>query len=187
MLDKARLAATWRLSTPTLLAAAFVISACVSVPGGRGSPSAAVSEPREAKEVRAARAAFNAAIQRRDTAAIGALFLPSYHIVSGRSAQAHGRADALALWAVIFRDSTAGYVRTPREVRANTQWGLAEELGDWAGQVTAADGPVRARGVYAAKWQRDKAGRWRLQAEVFTTLACEGGPVGCQPPDPAGS
>jgi hypothetical protein len=38
--------------------------------------------------------------------------------------------------------------------------------------------------VYAAKWQRGPRGDWRLQAEIFTTLACEGAPSGCAPPDP---
>ena len=134
--------------------------------------------------MRGARARFNDAIVRHDTATIARLLLPSYHVVSGRSAQQHGRVEAVAQWVALFRDATLGYVRTPRTVRVNDAWGLAEETGDWSGHFTAADGVVRVSGVYAAKWQRDTAGQWRLQAELFTTLACSGGPRGCVPPDP---
>jgi hypothetical protein len=40
---------------------------------------------------------------------------------------------------------------------------------------------VQASGVYAAKWQRTDNGEWVLQAEVFTTLTCDGP---CKKPDP---
>ena len=135
--------------------------------------------------MRAARAIFNDAIARHDSAAIAPLLLESYHIVTGRSAQTHGRDAALATWGTLFRgDSTLRYLRATRELRVNAAWGLAEELGDWSGHFTAADGPVRVSGSYAAKWQRAPGGRWGLQAEVFTTLACDGGPRGCLAPDP---
>ena len=120
----------------------------------------------------------------RDTAVIAALLLPSYHLVTGRSVQSHGVSEEVAILQGMFADSTLLYVRRTREVRANPAWGLAEELGDWTGRLTAPDGPVRVNGSYAAKWQRDTGGAWRLQSEVFTTLRCEGGPQGCKPPDP---
>ena len=135
--------------------------------------------------IRAARERFNAAIASRDTTTIAALLLPTYHIVTGRSAQGHGVAEEVSLWRTMFADTSLIYVRRTREVRANPAWGLAEELGDWTGRLTAPDGPVRVNGSYAAKWQRDTGGNWRLQSEVFTTLHCEGGPQGCKPPDPA--
>ena len=134
--------------------------------------------------VRAERERFNAAIAQRDTAVIASLLLPSYHIVNGRSLQRHGPAAALDMWVNAFRDSTVGYMRKPRTIAVNEEWGLAAEFGEWTGQVTAADGLARSSGVYAAKWQRARDGRWRLQSEVFTTLACKGGPLGCPPPDP---
>lgn len=65
------------------------------------------------------------------------------------------------------RDPTLVYRRSPREVRVNQPWGLAEELG-----------------VYAAKWQRAEGGEWLLQAEVFTTLDCRGPESGCVRPNP---
>ena len=158
----------------------FAAAGCAGASsGGRDTADAATSNA-----IRAARERFNAAIASRDTATIAALLLPSYHLVTGRSVQSHGVAEEIALWQTMFVDSTLLYVRRTREVRANPAWGLAEELGDWTGRLTAPDGPVRVNGSYAAKWQRDARGAWRLQSEVFTTLHCEGGPQGCKPPDP---
>jgi hypothetical protein len=90
----------------------------------------------------------------------------------------------MGMWATAVRYTSMSYVRTPRTVAVNEGWGLAEEVGDWTGYVSAADGPARSSGVYAAKWQRANDGTWLLQAEIFTTLKCEGGPRGCTPPDP---
>ncbi len=135
--------------------------------------------------VRAAREEFNHAIERRDAEAIARLLAPGYHIVTGRSDQSHGAGVERDGWASRFAaDPTVTYRRTPREVRVNEAWGLAEETGDWAGSYTTAGSPARASGVYAAKWQRALDGRWLVQSEVFTTLACEGSAAACAPPDP---
>src|SRR5690242_20306077 len=169
-----------RRFVPTILFCAVAGCAAPSV-SGRDTADAAT-----ANAIRAARERFNGAIASRDTATIAALLLPSYHLVTGRSAQSHGIAEEVGIWQTMFADSTLLYVRRTREVRANPAWGLAEELGDWTGRLTAADGPVRVSGSYAAKWQRDTGGNWRLQSEVFTTLHCEGGAQGCKPPDAVG-
>ena len=154
----------------------------------RSSHYAAASEVASSEAaVRAARVRFNAAIMRRDTATISSLMVTSYVIVNGRSTQRHGRESAMGMWTSAIRDSTMSYVRSTRTVHVNETWGLAEELGDWTGYVTASDGPAHSSGVYAAKWHRTADGSWRLQAEVFTTLACEGGPIGCPRPDPIDS
>ena len=138
-----------------------------------------------AAAVRKAREAFNQAIARKDAAGIGALLAPTYHIVTGRSDQFHGSAEEMKNWADRFRsDPAMTYRRTPREVTVNEAWGLAQEVGDWAGRYTAAGGPAAASGVYAAKWQRAVDGRWLVQAEVFTTLKCEGPAQGCPAPQP---
>jgi ketosteroid isomerase-like protein len=135
--------------------------------------------------IRAARRRFNHAITEKDVTAIRSLLAPSYHIVTGRSAQNHGAEEEAARWGEVFRqDATAIYVRTPREFHVNESWGLAEELGDWQGSYTADGMPVAASGVYAAKWQRAVNGEWVLQVEVFTTLQCDGPASGCVPPDP---
>lgn len=138
--------------------------------------------------VRAAREEFNAAIGRRDPDGIARLLAPGYHIVTGRSDQSHGAFAEREKWAARFSaDPTVMYLRTPREVRVNEGWGLAEETGDWVGSYTAAGDKARASGVYSAKWQRTLDGRWLIQSEVFTTMACEGSALACPPPDPIGA
>jgi ketosteroid isomerase-like protein len=161
-----------------LVLLAIVSTSCVSMRVEKLGSSTSI------KEVRAARMLFNAAIKARDTIAITGLLMPSYHLITGRSVQEHGAAAATKRWAASFADSTLGYVRKTREVRANGAWGIAEENGSWEGRFTAADGPVNASGVYSSKWQRDEFGVWRLQSEVFTTMRCTGGPLGCPRPDP---
>ena len=135
--------------------------------------------------IRSARERFNLAIADKDVNTIRSLLAPTYHIVTGRSAQNHGADEEATRWAETFRaDPTVVYRRTPREITINEDWGLAEELGNWKGSYTADETLVQASGVYAAKWQRAEDGEWVLQAEVFTTLACTGSDSGCVRPDP---
>jgi len=138
-----------------------------------------------ADQIRAERERFNQAIAEKDAAVIQTFLASSYHIVTGRSAQNHGAEEEAKRWADVFRqDSTAFYRRSPREIRVNESWGLAEELGDWRGNYTAESFLAEASGVYAAKWQRAEDGGWVLQAEVFTTMECSGPESGCVKPDP---
>lgn len=174
---------TRRGRVASVVAAVVASGLALLIAGCRASVP--VAREADARAVHDARDRYNAAIARRDAAAIGAMLLPSYHLVTGRSVQSHGREGEIAKWRTLFVDDTSvAYVRTPDRIQVNAGWGLAEEHGTWVGRLTAPDGPVRVSGVYGAKWQRATDGRWLLQAEVFTTLACAGGPQGCRPPDP---
>ena len=138
-----------------------------------------------ADEIRDARERFNQAIANKAAILIKNFLAPTYHIVTGRSAQNHGAAEEAKRWSDVFQqDATAIYRRTPREIRVNEAWGIAEELGDWKGSYTAENVLVQASGVYAAKWQRAENGEWVLQVEVFTTMECSGPESGCVKPDP---
>jgi ketosteroid isomerase-like protein len=120
--------------------------------------------------IRAAREAINEAIARRDPAAIGTFFLPSYHVVTARSMQRNGGEDSVRSWAEMFeRDRSATHEGTPDDIHVNEDWGMAEEHGKWTGTLMANDGPIALAGVYAAKWQYTAEG-WRLQAEIFTPI-----------------
>jgi ketosteroid isomerase-like protein len=135
--------------------------------------------------IRKAREHFNEAIAKHDSEAIGKLLAPEYHIVTGRSDQFHGAEEEPLRWAAVFeKDSAVIYRRTPREIRVNELWGLAEELGNWTGSYSAENGMVNASGVYSAKWQRAENGDWLIQVEVFTTLNCDGPANSCVRPDP---
>ena len=143
------------------------------------------NKPTSDEMIRAARERFNVAIVDKNIETIRTLLAPTYHIVTGRSAQNHGADEEAARWAEVFHtDPTAVYRRTPREITINEEWGVAEELGNWQGSYTAEETLVHASGVYAAKWQRAVNGEWVLQAEVFTTLTCTGPASGCVRPDP---
>ena len=76
------------------------------------------------------------------------------------------------------------YRRTPREIRVNENWGIAEELGNWTGNYSVEQEIVNASGVYSAKWQRAENGEWLIQVELFTTLECSGPAGECVRPDP---
>jgi hypothetical protein len=111
--------------------------------------------------------------------------LPTYHVVTGRSVQKQGIEENIRTWTEMFSaDPLVTYVRTPVDVEVNEEWGLAHESGRWKGTIGASDGLATVSGAYSAKWQRTTAGRWLLQAEIFTTLECKGGPRGCLPPEP---
>ncbi len=128
-----------------------------------------------ADAIRATREHFNKAIAEHQAASIQGFLAPNYHIVTGRSDQFHGAEEEAIRWAQVFEsDPSVVYVRTPREIRVNEAWGLAEELGDWKGSYTLNNQSIRASGVYAAKWQRAENGKWLIQAEVFTTLEWDG-------------
>ncbi len=141
-----------------------------------------MSQPTSTELIRAARERFNLAIAEKNAKAIRCLLATTYHLITGRSDQFHGADEEKIRWAELFQtDPTAVYRRTPREITTHEAWGIAEELGSWQGAYTAKGSWINASGVYAAKWQRTQNGEWVLQAEVFTTLTCEGP---CSPPDP---
>jgi ketosteroid isomerase-like protein len=120
-----------------------------------------------------ARAAMNEAIGRCDPAAIGALLLPNYHVVTVRSVQYNGREESVRSWAALFdRDHGATHAAVPEEIHVNEPWGMAEEHGRWNVTINTRDGPMALAGVYAAKWQNTAEG-WLLQAEIFTPVTVE--------------
>jgi len=135
--------------------------------------------------IRATREKFNKAIEQQDVDAINPVFAPNYHIITGRSAQFHGAESEYRNWQQLFKDDpTFTCRREPREIRTNSEWGLAEELGNWTCNYTVDGEQAKASGVYAAKWQRSADKIWLLQSEVFTTMTCTGSAAGCQQPDP---
>ena len=143
------------------------------------------NEGESSHAIRNARERFNEAIANHDAKTIGTLLAPNYHIVTGRSDQFHGTEEEPLRWADVFeKDPSVIYRRTPREIRVNELWGLAEELGNWSGSYSVENGGVNASGVYSAKWQRAENGEWLIQVEVFTTLECDGPVGGCVKPDP---
>jgi len=167
-----------------VVAAAYISGNLVSSKAS-ASPAEAGQEASGEALLRDARERFNRAIEAQDVEAITSFFAPEYHIVTGRSDQAHGiENEAIQIRQMFAADPGFVCTRATREVRVNAAWGLAEELGDWRCEYTVDEEKNRSSGVYAAKWQRPTRGTWLLQSEVFTTLQCQGGAKGCRPPDP---
>jgi len=130
-----------------------------------------MSESQDA--IRAARAAINEAIARRDAEAIGAFFAPRYHVTTARSFQYDGKEACVRGWAnMLSRGDESTHHNVPEEIHVNEGWGMAEEHGRWTGTVVTRTGPLAVEGVYAAKWQQTPEG-WLLQAEIFTPLSIE--------------
>ena len=125
--------------------------------------------------IAAARARSNAAIAAHDTVAIAREWMPDVHVVSSTGSQTAGAdANARAMQVQFTRRPDTKWVRRPSRISVFDAWNVAEEAGEWVGTWTDPDGPVRIDGTYLAQW-RQLDGRWRIQAEVFVPLHCEGG------------
>lgn len=120
--------------------------------------------------IRAARAAFNRAIEQADLAAIGPILAPGAILVAGTdSAVISGRKAQLATWKQMFAaPSPTIFARTPETILVSPVEPIAFEQGRWQG--TAADGSIEASGAYTAKW-RNTGASWQIEAELYLTLA----------------
>ncbi len=136
-------------------------------------PGAAAAKGAEA-EIRAARAASNAAIARHDVAGMQAPFLPDAVVLPGSSGAPFGMDTFAARIGTTFADPTfVAYVRTPERVRVGRSGRRAAESGRWVGIWRKPDGEMRITGVYQAMWLATSDG-WRMKNESFVTLACTG-------------
>jgi ketosteroid isomerase-like protein len=163
-----------RLQLPLLfrLLLAAVTAACAGhTPPARTS----VTQATASDEIAAARARSNAAIAAHDTAAIVREWMPDIHVVASTGAQTAGAAaNAQAMQAQFTKRPDTKWVRASKRITVFDLWEVASEEGEWVGTWTDPDGPVRVRGTYLAQW-RHVDGLWRIQAEVFVPLSCEGG------------
>ncbi len=125
--------------------------------------------------IAAARARSNAAIAAHDTTAIKAEWMTDIHVVASTGTQTAGAdANARSMQTQFTRRPDTKWVRTSTRITAFEPWAVAAEEGKWVGTWTDPDGPVRIGGTYLAQW-RYTDGRWRIQAEVFVPLHCDGG------------
>jgi ketosteroid isomerase-like protein len=134
----------------------------------------AAARPSAEAEIRAVRAASNAAIAAHDIAAMRAHYLPHFTILPGSSGAPSDLETFLARIATTFADpSFVTYVRTPVTVTIGASGKRAAETGTWVGTWNRPDGEMRLSGVYQAMWLPTPDG-WRLKNESFVSLACEG-------------
>lgn len=128
-----------------------------------------------ADDIRSLRSQSNAAIARHDAEAVVSFLDAEYQITDGSGDLFHDRAAELEGWRAEFaRAADLVYVRTPESVEVSTSGERAAEIGVWVGSWTTPGGGRRLRGRYAAHW-RKVGGSWKIRAELFVTLSCEGG------------
>ncbi len=119
-------------------------------------------------DIKAARAAYNAAIAARDAAGVRAALGDNYVGIAGTGGEAIIGADSMAeYFARAFKTpGFLGFVRTPDVVTVAQPPLRAMERGRWSGG--SASGMVS--GEYLAVWVPTPQG-WKLRSETFVTLA----------------
>ncbi len=126
------------------------------------------------QEIRATRAAFNAAIARHDIPGILTFLEEEFHASVSSGDFVNSRREMGASFAARFAEFTdARYVRTPVAVDVSSMGPFASEHGNWEGSWTTPTGPYRIGGRYSAYWRRSR-GKWLLHAELYVPLFCEG-------------
>lgn len=119
--------------------------------------------------IRAARAAYNAAIAARDATAIAAILTEDYALVTSRGDALDGRDAVYRNWVRRFaNDADVNYVRTPDIIQVDDAAGTATETGRWQGHYSADGKRIEGAGTYVARWRLEGDGRWQLRAEQFT-------------------
>jgi len=141
------------------------------------APTTAQEVPDE-RRIRALRADFNAAIARHDLAAIAAFLEPGFRVSTSSGEFRNSAQEMLDAFSSRFTQTPdATYVRTPSTIDVSGNGLLAFESGQWVGTWTEVAGPYRMTGRYSAYW-RKQDGRWRLHAELYVPLGCEGSGCG---------
>jgi ketosteroid isomerase-like protein len=157
------------------LAVVTIVSACAPATSVVTHAMTATNASNASAEIAAARARSNAAIAAHDLDGIAREWMPDVHVVSSAGTQNGGiHANSRSMQAAFTRRPDTKWVRTPHTITVNERWDVASEEGRWVGTWTEPDGPLRMAGTYLAQWRRE-GGRWRIQAEVFVPVECEGG------------
>ena len=158
-----------------VLSALLTAGCAVPRPEVGGAPvPAATSATADEAAIRAVRTASNAAIARRDAAAVIASMLPTYFNLAAGALESRSRDSTYAGFARQFADTAMlGYVRTPVSIEVSPIYPTAGELGHWVGRWRRSDGIRQVTGTYYAAWRLTPEG-WRLQTESFVALSCTG-------------
>ncbi|WP_310498806.1 DUF4440 domain-containing protein [Sandarakinorhabdus sp.] len=129
------------------------------------------------QDIKAARAAYNAAIAARDVAGVRAALGSDYIGIAGSGGETIIGADAMAdYFARSFKTpGFLGFVRTPDMVTVAAPAERAMERGRWSGGSLSG----RLSGEYLAVWVPTANG-WKLRSETFVTLA-RGAAMGAPP------
>lgn len=127
------------------------------------------------QQIRELRAESNAYISRHDALGVASLLDSEYQITTGNGQlfQVSPEEEA-GTWKQIFETSEdIVYIRTPTTIEVSMHLPRAAEFGSWVGTWTTPAGPKEVGGRYAAHW-RKVDGQWKIRAELFVTMYCNG-------------
>ena len=156
---------TMRTTLPPLLALMLLLASA--------SASAQSRTPNDARDIRAARLAQNAAMAAGDVDRAARWWTEDVTIRRGLGT---GLSGIEAYKAIMERapvsDTALVYWRTTTAVDVSPAWPLAFETGTWTARA-GGKGPSLITGRYSAQWvKRDQ--RWLIRSEVFVALTCAG-------------
>ena len=152
--------------------------ATVAVLGLLASTNSRAQTGSDERQIRTARAEFNAAIARHDVPAILTFLEVEFRASVSSGEFLNSREEMGNSFTARFAEfKDVLYVRTPEAVEVSSNAAYASETGRWVGTWTTPTGPFRTGGRYAAYWRKSN-GRWLLHAELYVPLFCEG--TGCK-------
>ena len=127
----------------------------------------------EAKAIRAARTAQNAAMAAGDVDRAATWWTDDVTIRRGLGTGVSGVEGYKAiLERAPVPDTALVYERQTTDVTVSTAWPLAFETGTWTARV-GGKGRALITGRYSAQWVK-RDGRWLIRSEVFVALTCSG-------------
>ncbi len=145
-----------------------VVALLVSLLGTSVLPS---SDGADAKAIRAARIAQNAAMAAGDVDKAATWWTDDVTIRRGLGIGVSGVDGYKAiLERAPIPDTMLVYQRRTTDVAVSNAWPLAFETGTWAARV-GGKGPAFITGRYSAQWVK-RGGRWLIRSEVFVALTC---------------
>ena len=126
------------------------------------SPVLAQTSPKAAIE--AVNKQFSAAVEKKDAAAIAALYTEDAMVLPQNFAMVKGRTEIKGLFEGFLASGIKGISFTTIEVESFGE--TAIEVGEFV--LTGADGTVADRGKSVVVWKRVK-GEWKLHRDIFNT------------------
>jgi ketosteroid isomerase-like protein len=157
----------------------LLVAAAAALLAGQALSAQATAEgrARDAREIRTARRAQNAAMAAGEVDRAATWWTDDVAIRRGLGAPVNGIA---AYKAILERapvsDTALVYDRSTTGVTVSDHWPLAFETGTWVAR-RGGKGPALITGQYSAQWVK-RDGKWLIRAEVFVALKCTG--AGCE-------
>ena len=135
--------------------------------------SAQTTSTSDAKAIRAARIAQNAAMAAGNADSAATWWTDDVTIRRGLGASVSG---AEGYKGILERgpvpDTALVYQRKTTDVSVSSAWPLAFETGTWAARA-GGQGPALLTGRYSAQWVKRDA-KWLIRSEVFVAVTCSG-------------